>query len=144
MAFRSLPVNTGSFPATIGPFQVLANGLLLLIVAFGIGIVQRELIHGHEVTFDAVQPRGIGGCPIELEFVGCRMGQHFGCTMATDVVQRDVQRARISTVLAKPLRNDKNVLQLFFLAKRPRSLSRSISCTPNKCPPPPVRLCAVR
>lgn len=79
------------------------EGRLLRFVILIIGVAQGELAQGGRVALDAVEPRCPGGRSVEPNVVRVGVGQDRSLAVVAQVVQYDVQRARLGVAPPDPL-----------------------------------------
>ena len=91
-------------PFTVSPGQIAFDGGLLFFVGSVIRCFQGELFQGGELTFDTVEPRGIGWCQVESHIVLFRPTEHLGLEVWAIVVHDDVQRFFLRVAAANPFK----------------------------------------
>ncbi len=76
---------------SISPRQIAGDGSLHFFMRPVVRIVECEFFERGKLTFNSVQPRGIGGNPVELEVVGFSPFQNILGDMRSIIVQDQVQ-----------------------------------------------------
>ena len=111
------PVLQADVACAIAPRQIACDGGLLFLMAAIVRIIHRKLLQGREVTFNAVQPRGVGRRPVKPDAVGGDVPQHFIRAMKRGVVQHDMQRDSSRILLSQPLQKRQERLPVFMGGK---------------------------
>ena len=74
LAFPLSPCLGGDGALSVVPLQIAFDSSILFFVIGRIGVVPGELFQGREMTFDSVQPRGVGSIAAVFAVLAARCG----------------------------------------------------------------------
>ena len=96
------PTLQADFTFAVSPRQVTPYCCLLLLVAAIIAIVQGELPHSREVTFNSVQPGSPCGSEVKFDPMTGNIGQNLCFQMEAGIVQYYMQNLAAAVTAPKP------------------------------------------